>query len=119
MGAEKRWADMVDGSKRAIEEMWDDLEEQAIVYAANRIKELEKELKKIANTEYCDDTGCLQGATAKQCRECAAKVANRVLGEKLEFCGDCNKKVKVKIYNDKVEPAVKVCAICGQFTKPL
>lgn len=76
---EKKWIEMVEGSKGAIENFNNFADDTAIVYAADKIKKLTFALEKIANTEYCKDCGCDQDAEAEDCRKCLKNVALKVL----------------------------------------
>jgi len=49
---------------------------------------------------------------SRPCVECLRK--EHLKATDMEFCEDCNRKVRVKPYNDR---ELNVCG-CGQFTKP-
>ena len=47
-------------------------------------------------------------------------VYKKIIGINIEtgFCDDCQKPVKLDIYNHKTSPKLMLCAECGQFAKP-
>jgi hypothetical protein len=71
------------------------------------VEKLKNELRKIADLEYCDTTGCAKSCDACACRLCAADVAEKALAEDPEIpqgymeCVTCH---KVKHVNDFATP---------------
>ena len=77
------------------------------------VEKLENELRKIADLEYCDITGCAKSSDACACRLCAAEVAEKALAKGHEIppdnmeCVTCH---KIKHVNDFATP--DECADC-------